>query len=159
VDKSALRQAIVAQLDREFALLSDAANTARAEATDEESRSEGKYDMRGQTAAYLAAGQAKMATETGEAIAAYSTLPLHAFAAGDAIALGALVTLEARGRRARYFLGPLRGGMEVKLGDETVIVVTPGSPLGRQLLGRRTGEKVTMPARPKPLEHTIAAVD
>ena len=54
MQKSAVRDAIVAQLQRELALQSRAANEAREEATSEESKSEGKYDMRGQEAAYLA---------------------------------------------------------------------------------------------------------
>ena len=71
MDKAALRRAILAQLEAELATLTTAAHDAHAEATDEENRAEDKYDMRSQSAAYLAAGQAKLATELGEAIGAY----------------------------------------------------------------------------------------
>ena len=67
MDKAALRQAMVERLEAELAVLVAAANTSKDEATDQESRQEGKYDMRGQSAAYLAAGQAKLATELAEA--------------------------------------------------------------------------------------------
>ena len=68
MDKAALRRAILAQLEAELATLTTAAHDAHAEATDEENRAEDKYDMRSQSAAYLAAGQAKLATELGEVI-------------------------------------------------------------------------------------------
>jgi hypothetical protein len=70
MDKAALQKAILAELRSELTLLTDAANTARDEATNEESRAEDKYDMRSQSAAYLAAGQAKLAGEIADAIAA-----------------------------------------------------------------------------------------
>ena len=95
MDKAALRRAILAQLEAELATLTAAAHDAHAEATDEENRAEDKYDMRSQSAAYLAAGQAKLATELGAAIGAYQSLALPAFGPEDAIATGALVTLEA----------------------------------------------------------------
>jgi transcription elongation GreA/GreB family factor len=136
-----------------------AAYVARlAEATDEENRSEDKYDMRSQSAAYLAAGQAKLATELGAAIGAYQTLALPAFGPRDAIATGALVTLEVGGEPAVYFLGPHRGGLEVVIGGQTVVVVTVASPLGRQLVGRHLGESVMLPGRTGPALQKISAV-
>jgi transcription elongation GreA/GreB family factor len=158
MDKAALRRAILAQLEAELATLTAAAHDAHAEATDEENRAEDKYDMRSQSAAYLAAGQAKLATELGEAIGAYQTLALPAFGPADALAIGALVTLETRGQRALYFLGPQRGGLELTVDGQTVLIVTAASPLGRQLLGRHLGESVMLPGRGGPAMQTISAV-
>lgn len=158
MDKAVLRQAILAQLHAELATLTAAAHDAHAEATDEENRAEDKYDMRSQSAAYLAAGQAKLATELAEAIGAYQTLALPAFAPDDAIATGALVTLEARGRTTLYFFGPQRGGLELAIDGVSVLVVTAASPLGRQLAGRRVGENVALPGRATPTVHFIAAI-
>ena len=56
VNKSLLRDAILAQLRAKLALQTRAAWLARDEATNEESRAENKYDTRGQEAAYLAEG-------------------------------------------------------------------------------------------------------
>ncbi len=158
MDKAALRRAILAQLEAELATLTAAAHDAHAEATDEENRAEDKYDMRSQSAAYLAAGQAKLATELGEAIGAYQTLALPAFGPADALAIGALVTLEARGQHSLYFLGPQRGGLELIVDGQTVLIVTAASPLGRQLLGRHLGESVMLPGRSGPALQTISTV-
>ena len=139
-DKLALRDAIIAQLEAELATLTDAANESRDEATDQENRQEGKYDMRAQSAAYLAAGQAKLATELGEAVAAYRGLTVAVAPSGAMATTGTLITLQSGAQELWYYLGPARGGMEVAWEGKSVTVITPGSPLGRQLLGKRVGE-------------------
>jgi len=159
MDKTALQQAILVELQAELTLLTDAANTARDEATNEESRAEDKYDMRSQSAAYLAAGQAKLAGEIADAIAAYQALPVRRFHPGEPVATGALVTLEARNRHSWYFLGPQHGGLEVRLNGTSVMVVTAASPLGHQLVGRNVGETVALPGRPGPVMHVVVAVE
>src|SRR5471032_638763 len=100
MDKSALTRSVIAQLETELALQTEAALGSRDEATNEESKAEDKYDMRSQSAAYLAAGQARLASEIAPAIAAWRAVALRAFGPGDGIASGALVTLEAKGRQA-----------------------------------------------------------
>ncbi len=148
VNKSNLREAILAHLRAELALQTRAAWLARDEATNEESRAENKYDTRGQEAAYLAEGQARIAAEIEQSLALYSTLPFPDFAPDSAIALGALIQFETRGGPAFYFLGPRAGGAEISVAGRSVLVVTPQSPLGRQLLGRRVGEVIATAGRP-----------
>jgi transcription elongation GreA/GreB family factor len=139
-DKSALRDAVIAQLEEELATLTSAAIESRSEATDQENRQEGKYDMRAQSAAYLAAGQAKLATELGEAVGAYRGLSGAALPEGAPATTGAVVALRGGAQEFWYYLGPARGGMEVEWDGKAVTVVTAGSPLGRQLLGKRVGD-------------------
>ena len=158
MDKHAIREAIIRLLESELALQTEAALTSREEATNEESRAEDKYDMRSQSAAYLAAGQAKFASDIADAIAAYRTLSVEPQAPGSPIAMGALVVLRSGPRTQAYFLGPARGGLEVAVEGRTVTVVTVASPLGNQLLGRRLADTVLLPGRPTPQKHTIDAV-
>jgi transcription elongation GreA/GreB family factor len=160
MDKSRLRQLIVDTLLAELAVLTRAANMAREEATSEESKAESKYDTRGQEAAYLAEGQARLAIDLQETIAAFQALPLSSFGPSDRIGLGALVTLEATGgRKSRYLIGPGRGGLEVESEGEVLTVVTPPSPLGRQLLGKVTGDAVQLPGRGGPVPHSLVRVE
>ena len=158
MDKRALTESVISQLEAELALQTEAALGSREEATNEESRAEDKYDMRSQSAAYLAAGQARLATEIAGAIKAWRAMPLRAFTAADEIASGALVTLEGPGRTATYLLGPQSGGMEARDGAESATVVTGASPLGRQLLGRRLGDMVKIADRTGPVVHRVVAV-
>ena len=148
MDKVALCQAVIAQLEAELAGLIAAANASKAEATDQDSRQEGKFDMRGQSAAYLAEGQAKLAAELAPAIAAYRNLKTDPLPSGSVAVLGAIVTLEAQKRKTVYFIGPARGGIDIELAGTTVTVITANSPLGRQLIGKRVGDAVTAGARP-----------
>jgi len=158
MDKRALIQSVIAQLEAELALQTSAAHGSRAEATDEESRAEDKYDMRSQSAAYLAQGQARMATEISAAIQAWKNLVIQPFGPDDAAAAGALVTLESKSGRASYLLGPHSGGREAHDGSQSATVVTASSPLGRQLFGRRQGETVLLPDRKGPAPQRIAAL-
>lgn len=117
------------------------ARSAHAEATDEQSKAENKYDTRGLEASYLAKGQSRQAAESMEAIAQFSNLEPRAFSAQEPVDLGAVVTLESNGERFDYFLGPRAGGTEVVHEKRTVLVITPQSPLGQQLVGKRAGEQ------------------
>jgi transcription elongation GreA/GreB family factor len=159
MDKFALTRSIISQLEAELALQTEAALGSRDEATNEESRAEDKYDMRSQSAAYLAAGQARLATEIAGAIEAWKALTLRVFGPGDEIAAGALVMLESGGRRATYLVGPQSGGREARDGKTAATVVTGASPLGRQLVGRRVGDVVQIADRLGPVIHRVASVE
>ncbi len=158
MNKTAVRDQILTQLRAELTLQTRAAQLSRDEAISEESRPENQYDMHSQEAAYLAEGQARLAAEIAESVTLYENLPLPAFAAGASIALGALVAVEAGGKRVWYFIGPRGGGTEAETDDGTVLVLTPTSPLGRELLGKRIGDAVRLPARVAGATHRIAAV-
>ncbi len=148
MNKTLLREHILAQLRATLALQVNAAQLARDEAISEESRAENQYDTHSLEAGYLAEGQARQAAEIEESLTIISSLAMQDFAAGSPIALGALV--EVKGNREStdwYFLCPRAGGLEVPWEDRTVLVVTPQSPLGRQLLGRRVGDAVQPPGR------------
>ena len=162
VQKSALRDAILRQLRQELATQTRAAEMAREEAISEESRPENKWDTHSQEAAYLAGSQAKLAAEIGESLELLAALPLPAFGPDAPAALGALITVEAGSaphpRTLRYFLAPRAGGTEVEVDGIPVLVLTPQSPLGRQLLGKRVGDAVTAHGRGPAAVQRIVAV-
>ena len=148
VKKHAVREAILQQLQQELARQTNAAQMARDEAVSEESRAENKWDTHSQEAAYLAEGQAKLAAEIGASIELYASLPLPDFLNGDAIAVGAVVEVRTtNGASAWYFIGPRAGGMELEIDGRILNVLTPQSPLGRQLIGKRTGDSVAIAGR------------
>ncbi len=158
MEKSLLRAAILQALQEEYNNLTRGALMAREEATSEESKPENKYDTRGQEAAYLAESQAKIAAEVLESLNLYSTLPFPDFASHQAAAVGALCTLEARGRSSYFLLAPRQGGLEISVDGKTVTLITPHSPLGRQLQGRLVGAEVTLPGRTGPVLHRFSAI-
>lgn len=159
-DKARLVQAIIAALEAELTLISQAARSSRDEAIDEESRPENPYDMHSQEAAYLAEGQARLAAEIREHLDHFRSLDSASLQARQPIAVGALVTLTPRsGASRRYFLGPRAGGLEVPDPDGPVLLITPASPLGRQLLGRQQGDEVHLPGTNKANRLLISRID
>jgi transcription elongation GreA/GreB family factor len=141
--KIPLLKQIIAALTRSLSILEKAARASHEEATHESSRAESKYDTRGLEAAYLAGGQTRQAKEILDAIAIYESLPLKKFAPGDPIDLTALVELEADGSRSHYFIGPKSGGLEIEHQRKEIMVITPQSPLGQNLMGKKTGQRWT----------------
>lgn len=141
MNKRILIQKIVAQLAGELEVYFRAAQNSRAEATHEQNKAESKYDTRGLEASYLARGQSKQAAELEAAIAEFEQLELRKFSPADGIDLGALVQLETDGEKSFYFIGPRAGGTEVMHDKKEVLVITPQSPLGAQLLARKQGER------------------
>ncbi|MBI2510457.1 MAG: GreA/GreB family elongation factor [Opitutae bacterium] len=156
--KRALLDQLLAHLTAELEAMTQAALATHAEATDDENKAEDKYDTRGLEASYLAHGQSKAAEEAAQAVAQFRVLPVRDFAAADPIGLGALVTLEGKAGKSRYFIGPRAGGTEVAVDGGSVMVVTPQSPLGRQLLGRKQGDVLLLDVGGRKAENQIAVV-
>ena len=141
MNKRALLKKIVAKLTSELEVYFRAAQASRAEATHEQSKAESKYDTRGLEASYLARGQSKQMAELETAIKEFSQIEPRDFGAGGVIEIGALVELEAGGERSFYFIGPRAGGTEVLHDEKEILVITPQSPLGSQLMEKKQGEK------------------
>jgi transcription elongation GreA/GreB family factor len=141
MNKRAIIKKIVARLTDELEVYFRAAQFSRAEATHESSKAESKYDTRGLEASYLARGQSKQAAELEAAITEFQKLPVKTFGVGEAIDLGALVELEHGNENTIYFIGPRAGGTEVVHDKKEILVITPQSPLGEQLLGKKSGDQ------------------
>jgi len=143
MNKSHLIRQIIARLSETLGLLEKAARASHAEATHESSKAENKYDTRGLEAAYLARGQSRQAKEILESIKVYESLSSKAFAPGEPVDLTALVELDLDGTRSTFFIGPRNGGLEIEIGGKEVTVITPQSPLGEQLIGKKAGQRWT----------------
>ncbi|HET7537063.1 MAG TPA: transcription elongation factor [Candidatus Didemnitutus sp.] len=157
MNKQEIFAAILRHLQAELSRLTEAALSTHAEATHEENKAEDKYDTRGLEASYLAHGQSKAAEEAAQAVAQFQALPLRNFSPGDPVSLGALVTIESRSSSC-YFIGPRAGGTEVKFDGIEVMVITPQSPLGRQLLGRRQGDQLQLDLGGRKTDCRVSAV-
>jgi transcription elongation GreA/GreB family factor len=141
MNKAHLVGQIIAQLSESLLLLEKAARASHAEATHESSKAENKYDTRGLEAAYLARGQSRQAKEILDSIKVYEALSSRDFAADEPVDLTALVELDLDGTRSTLFIGPRNGGLEIELGGKEVTVITPQSPLGEQLIGKKAGQR------------------
>jgi hypothetical protein len=89
--------------------------------------------------------------ELTEAVNLLATLELRSFHEGDPAALSALVEVEldqggsvggSDVERVLYLLSPTGGGLRLEESFGSIVVVTPGSPIGRALVGKRSGADV-----------------
>lgn len=149
MNKEALRAAVIASLQTEFARQTHAALDSREESISEESRAENKYDTHAQEAAYLAEGQARLATELAAGIAAWRSFALPP-EGHSRVQLGSLVTLKVGPRTDHLLLGPSNGGLALTHDGVEITVVTPTSPIGRALLGQPAGAALPPPRKGAP---------
>ena len=143
MSKEQIIQEIIIALSADLAVSSTAAMAAHAAATHSECLPDNKYDTTALEASYIAQGQANRAQEIRVALESYRTLTPHDFDNETPIRLTALVSLkDSAGDVRRIFIGPQAGGMKIGSSDGEIVVITPGSPLGRSLLGLRSGDEV-----------------
>jgi len=147
MDKTRLLQLIVEQLTHDLAVQFNAAKTAHEASTHEENIPDNKYETLALEASYVAQGQANRAQEIKRALETYKQLTLEQFDDNSTVALTALVTLAGENDTSRtLFIGPLEGGMKLvdNLTGTEIVVITPASPLGRDLIGRGVGDLVRL---------------
>ncbi|MFT3712068.1 MAG: GreA/GreB family elongation factor [Archangium sp.] len=138
-DKKALKAELVATLEKTLATLEAAHADTREAATHEEAKPENDKDTRALEQSYLARGQAMRIETLKAGLAATGAMSL---AKTDVAKAGALVEAEDEdGETLRYYLAPEGGGTKLKGG---VQVLTPVSPLGGALMGKRDGDEVEL---------------
>ena len=158
ISKRVIIQRIVEQLTEQLAALAGASRAMHADASDEQNKAEDQYDTRGLESAYLASSQARLATETEQALTTYQSLAPEKFSIKTPIALTALVELDSKGARTLYFLGPKSGGLEIHHKGTEVLVITPESPLGQQLIDKKVGDRIRLQTRGLGQEYRVSAV-
>jgi len=145
MNKANLLARIVAALETDVEVLRRAAQTAYEAATAEENIAENKYDTLGLEASYLATGQARRTAEIRQALLTYQQLLLRDYDPARGVQVSNLVTLEdEQGGQRLLFLGPEAAGLKIGEGDEQVTVITPRSPLGQQLAGKKIDDEVSL---------------
>lgn len=157
-DKRAVRDALLASMHAALSAIAHSAKDAADGATHEENRSEGDKDMRATEQSYIARGQAMRAEELAEQVHRLESLEPRAFVEDDAIAPGALVRVLVEGAPRVFFVVPWGGGTEVEVGATTVLVITPASPVGRALVGRKVGEDFELAVKGALREWEIDAI-
>ncbi|MFI7858100.1 GreA/GreB family elongation factor [Pseudomonas promysalinigenes] len=148
MNKATLLTCIVQTLENDMQVLRRAAQAAYEAATAEENIAENKYDTLGLEASYLATGQARRTAEIRQALLTYQQLLLRDYDDSRGVQVSNLVTLEdEQGEQRLLFLGPEAAGLKIGEGDEQVTVITPRSPLGQQLLGKKVEDEVNLGAQ------------
>ncbi|HQP34163.1 MAG TPA: GreA/GreB family elongation factor, partial [Polyangiaceae bacterium] len=84
-------------------------------------------------------------------------MSLRPFRDDQPIAIGALVQVEEDDQERLFFIAPEGGG--TALADGAVQVVTPRSPLGRALLGKRVGDVCSLSVASRTRELAVVGIE
>ena len=129
-----------------------------AHAASEEARADARSGAA--RAVNLAKGQGLRSVAAREALDALDGFHARPLSRGEPIGLGAVVEVEGELGGKTLFVAPVCGGEELTGpdGDGIFQVVTPVSPLGRALMGKRTGAQVEVTVGGEPVEWTVTYV-
>jgi transcription elongation GreA/GreB family factor len=158
MDKRNVIRLVVAQIEKDLAVLIAATKATHGEATDEQNKAENKYDTRALEASYLARGQSRQVIELMRARQEFESLSTADWPSKAGIDAGALLTLRQGNIDTVYLLGPKAGGIEVCHEGTPITVITPQSPLGQRLMGKAEGEFVALPNDPAKTQSQIVRV-
>jgi transcription elongation GreA/GreB family factor len=134
-----------------------AADVARDGATPAEKREDARTALE---FGALAKGQKERADRLAAELSTLAIFSPKAFSAHTPISLGAIVEVEDGELGRTFFLAPVGAGIELTGpgGDGFLSVVTPVSPIGKAVLGRKVGDSVEVTIKNEPREWTITYV-
>lgn len=156
-DKELILKLIVEKLQHDLHICSQAVEIARDTATHKDCLGSSKYETMGTEASYLAFGQGTRLLELERALAWFKQLKLslHSEVAG----LSSLIQLEDEDGNLQYlWLAADAGGLQVEYHNYSITVITNQSPLGRALLGKSTGDDISLTIAGKLRNYTVLAV-
>ena len=145
MNKHAVLQLILEKLTVDLDIVQRAAQTAYETATHEENIAENKYDTLGLEASYLATGQARRMNEISQALQTLQQLQVRDYDALRGIQPGDLALLADADDEQRWlFLAPDAAGLKVELDNQSIMLITPHSPMGQGLLGQGQDSEVNL---------------
>src|SRR6266700_487908 len=162
MDKTFLVNQLVERLRESAAVARKAGQAAEDEArhgaTPAEKRENARVAME---FAGLARGQKERAARAVTELSTLETFRPPRLSAGGSVAMGAIVQVEDGAQGRTFFLAPVGAGVELSGpgGDGFLSVVTPASPIGRAVLGRRVGDVVEVTVQGEPREWTITYLE
>jgi transcription elongation GreA/GreB family factor len=161
MDKRALTQQLMDRLKTTAKMARLASQDATLEAREGATPAERREDARVMLEnAGLARGQEQRALQAAQDLAALEKFRAGDFPPNAAIGLGAIVEVEDEESGRTFFLAPVGAGEELTGpdGDGILSVVTPNSPVGRAVLGKRCGDSFEITIAGEPRELTITFV-
>jgi transcription elongation GreA/GreB family factor len=157
-DKREILKLLLEHVGADLQTMSAAQRAVVDGATHEENKPENDKDTRALEQSYLARGQAQRVVELQSALNQLKAMELRDFSRAVPIALGALVAVEDERETVHYFLAPAGGGLRLPLAGREVRVVTPQSPIGQALIGKRQGDDLDLRTPQGVSECSIATV-
>lgn len=149
-------------MDKTFLLQQLGARLRAAVEATHAASSEARSDARSGAAraVNMAKAQSMRSVAAREALDALDQFRVKPLRSTDPIQLGAVVEVESELGGRTLFIAPVCGGEELAGpdGDGILQVVTPASPFGRALIGKRSGAQVEVTVGGEPIDWTVTYV-
>ncbi|KZN13154.1 hypothetical protein [Marinomonas sp. TW1] len=152
---------IVSALQTRFETARAAAQQAREAAINEESVAENKYDTFGLESSYLAHGQSQRVIECENDWLQFSRHVPIQFSETGKVCLWSLIRLVpvSSALPLRYFfISNIAGGLSLAHLGETLVLVSPETPVGKMLLGQEEGECISLTLAGQTTEFEIDSI-
>lgn len=162
MDKKFLLEQLATHLRESASVARKAGQAAAEEARDGATAAEKRENARvAQEYSSLARGQIERASRTAAELSTLETFRPPRIPRGGPVALGAIVEVEDGEQGRTFFLAPVGAGVELSGpgGDGFLSVVTPVSPVGKAVLGRRVGDTLEVTVQGEDREWTITYVE
>lgn len=143
---------------------SDARDAAQHSATAAEKRQDGRTMIEFSNLAHAQGRRVEQARAAVQALDTFASQGWPRFAPAAPIGLGAIIDAlgeDDEGQYGRTFVMlPVGAGEELTgpCGDGVITVITPNSPVGRALLGKRSGDVAEVNVRGEPIDWEILEV-
>ncbi|MGH7280343.1 MAG: GreA/GreB family elongation factor [Polyangiaceae bacterium] len=140
ISKADLKRELLLALQDQLAQAEAAYAKTREAATHEEAKPENDKDTRALEQSYLARGQATRVEDLRAAVVDVEAMQIQDGPEDRPAALGVIIEVEDEDeRRTTYFMASHGGGTKLARGTQ---VITPRSPLGAAILGKRAGDEI-----------------
>lgn len=138
LDKSKILKELLNKAQKELEAAEEVYNSSHQHVTDEDLKSEGKYDTRSVEAGYLASAQKGRVEEKQLEIQLLEEIvldhnPQH-------IGVGSLVELRHNNQNRLYFISSTSGGTPLLIEGTPVLVISAFSPIAEQAIGLEANE-------------------
>ncbi len=142
IDKSRIFAVLLEKIRSELEMVLASQQSTHEGAHHEEAKAEHDKDTRAIEQSYLALGLARRVVELQQTVATLESLNVREFKESDAVRLTALVTARDEDEATvHYLVAPVSGGTRLDVDGVEITVVTPESPLGRAIAGKKRGEE------------------
>lgn len=138
IDKNQILKELIKKAQEELEAAEEAYNSSHQHVTDDDLKSEGKYDTRSVEAGYLASAQKSRVEERQLEIQLLEEIVLDHDP--QQVGVGSLVELSHNNQKRLYFISSTSGGTPLMIAGKAILVISAFSPIGEQAIGLEAKE-------------------
>lgn len=161
MNKTELFRRIEESIKKEIARTEKARKDSQDDANKHKGKMASRYDTFKEEAQYMASAyEARLAELSSSLILVQGLLEnIQTVQTTKSVRVGSVVFLQSEGGEKNcYLLAPAGGGIQFMTEDIEISVVTPSSPIGRALLGKKIGDKIKIQTQDGANAHDIMEV-